>query len=70
MYIIIKNKKFWEELIASFSFIRHEPHRKRRVQQFCYCCVCIRCRGNVLTIPFLATIGDTHTDTQIDGRDM
>jgi hypothetical protein len=26
--------------------IRHEPHRKRSVQQFFYCCMCIRRRGN------------------------
>jgi hypothetical protein len=29
--------------------IRHGPHWKRRVQQFFYCCVCIRYRGNVST---------------------
>jgi hypothetical protein len=28
------NKKFWEELIAYFPLIRHEQHRKRRLQQF------------------------------------
>jgi hypothetical protein len=28
-----KNKKFWEELIASFPLIRYGPHRKR-LQQF------------------------------------
>jgi hypothetical protein len=33
------------------SSIRHGPHRKRRVQQFFYCCVCIRYRGNVSTEP-------------------
>jgi hypothetical protein len=43
------NKKFWEEIIAYFPFIRHGPHTKRRVQQFFYCCVCIRCRDNVFT---------------------
>jgi hypothetical protein len=31
--------------------IGHGPHRKHRVQQFFYCCVCIRCRGNVFTEP-------------------
>jgi hypothetical protein len=44
------NKKFWEELIAYFPLI-HQPHRKRRVQQFFYYCVCICCRGNVFTEP-------------------
>jgi hypothetical protein len=33
------------------SLIRHGPHRKRSVQQFFYCCVCIRYRGNVSTDP-------------------
>jgi hypothetical protein len=33
------------------SFIRHGTHWKRRVQQFFYCCVCIRYRGNVSTEP-------------------
>jgi hypothetical protein len=28
-----KINKVWEELIAYFPLIRHEPHRKRRVQQ-------------------------------------
>jgi hypothetical protein len=34
------NKKFWEELIACFPLIRHGTHRKPRIQQFVYCCVC------------------------------
>jgi hypothetical protein len=33
------------------SLIRHGPHWKRLVQQFFYCCVCIRYRGNVPTVP-------------------
>jgi hypothetical protein len=33
------------------SLIRHGPHRKRRVQQFLYCCVRIRYHGNVFTEP-------------------
>jgi hypothetical protein len=32
--------------------MRHGPHRKRRVQQFFNCCVCICCRGNVFIDPF------------------
>jgi hypothetical protein len=43
------------------EFIRHRPHRKRRVQQFFYCCVCIRCRGKVSTEPSNDR-RDTHTD--------
>jgi hypothetical protein len=31
------------------SLIRHGPYYKWRVQQFSYCCVRIRCRGNVST---------------------
>jgi hypothetical protein len=34
------------------SLIRHGPHWKRRVQQFFYCCVCIRYRGDVSTESF------------------
>jgi hypothetical protein len=37
------------------SLIRHEPHWKRRVQQFFYCCVCIRYRGNISTEPLPST---------------
>jgi hypothetical protein len=33
------------------SLIRHGTHRKRRIQQFFYCCVCIRYRSNVSTEP-------------------
>jgi hypothetical protein len=43
------NKKFWEGIIANIPLIRHGSHRKRRVQQFFYCCVCIHCHGNVFT---------------------
>jgi hypothetical protein len=45
------NKKFCDELITHFLLIRHEAHRKRLVQQFLYCCPCIRCRGNMFTEP-------------------
>jgi hypothetical protein len=43
-----KYNKLWEKLIASFLLIRHG---KRRVQHLFYCCVCIRCHGNVFTEP-------------------
>jgi hypothetical protein len=42
-------KKIWEELIAYFPLIRYGQHRKRCVEQFFYCCVCIRCHDNVFT---------------------
>jgi hypothetical protein len=45
----VKIKKFWEEIIAYFTLIRHGPHRKRRIQTFFYCCMCICCRDNVFT---------------------
>jgi hypothetical protein len=38
-------------VFSLLSLIRHGPHRKRRVQQFFYCCICILCRGNVFTEP-------------------
>jgi hypothetical protein len=37
-------------------FIRHGQHWKRRVQQFPYCCVCIRCPGDVFTKPLPSNI--------------
>jgi hypothetical protein len=59
------------------SLIRHRPHWKQCVQQFFYCCVCIRYRGNVYTKPlpskdrgiFTEPLtsndrGDTQTATQ------
>jgi hypothetical protein len=65
----VKNKKFWEELIAYFALIRHGHHIKQRVQQLFVSC--IRCRGNVYT-ELLSSNGrrDTHTDTQTDGMDL
>jgi hypothetical protein len=47
--------------------IRHGLHRKRRVQQFFYCCVSIRCQGNYLPSRCLATIGDTQTERLMRG---
>jgi hypothetical protein len=58
------NKKFWEELIAHFPLIRHGQQRKRRVQQFFYFWVCVRCRGNVSTMPFPSNNRRTRIDTQ------
>jgi hypothetical protein len=47
--------KYQQELLertnALLSLIQHGPHRKRRVQQFFYCCVCIRYGGKVSTEP-------------------
>jgi hypothetical protein len=47
--------------------VRHGRHRKRRVQRFFYCCMCIRCHGNVFTDPLLVSM---HIQTQTDGRDL
>jgi hypothetical protein len=57
------NKKFWEELVAYFSFIRHGSHRKRRAQQFFYCYLCIHCRGNVFTDPLPGNEAWIHIQT-------
>jgi hypothetical protein len=37
--------------MAYFPLICHGPYIKRRFQKFFYCCVCIRCRGNVFAEP-------------------
>jgi hypothetical protein len=60
----IFNKKFREELIAYFSLTRHGPHRKRRVQHFSYCYVCMRCRSSIFTGPLPGNDGGVygHTD--------
>jgi hypothetical protein len=47
--------KSWEELIAYFHLVRHEPHRKRRFQQL------FVAAGTSLPSCYLATIGDTET---------
>jgi hypothetical protein len=46
----VRYKKFWE-LIGYVPLIKYRPHRKRRVQQFFYFCVCIRWCGEVFTEP-------------------
>jgi hypothetical protein len=57
------NRKFWEELIASFPLIRHGPHIERRVQQLFYCCLCICCHSNFIPSRWSATTGGIHTET-------
>jgi hypothetical protein len=39
------------------SLIPYGSHRKRRVQKFVYCCMCIRYRGNVSTEPLPSNEG-------------
>lgn len=58
----LKKNKFLVELISYFSFIGHGPHRKRRVQKWFYCCVCIRCYGEAfLPICCLAVYTERQT---------
>jgi hypothetical protein len=45
--------------------LRHEPHRKRHVQQFSYCCVFIRFRGNVFTEPLPSNDTGIHIQAHI-----
>jgi hypothetical protein len=44
------------------SFLRHGPHRKRRVQEFFYY-MCICCRGNVFTEPLPSNEKGIHIET-------
>jgi hypothetical protein len=61
---IVLINKFWEELICYLPLIRRGSHRKRRIQQSFYCCVCIRCRGKIFNQPLPRNSrGITHTDT-------
>jgi hypothetical protein len=53
------NEKFWEELIAYFSLIRHGPHRKRHLQNFSVAV------GTILTSCYLTMRGE-YTDRNID----
>jgi hypothetical protein len=52
--------KFREELIAYFLLKRHGPITKRRIQQFLYGCVCIRCRGNVFNLVIQIIFGEKY----------
>jgi hypothetical protein len=50
----------WTDRLLSFDTTR--TAYKTTVQQFLYCCVCIRCRGNVFTEPLPRNdSGDTQT---------
>jgi hypothetical protein len=46
------------------SLTHHGQHRKRRIKQFFYCCLCICCHGNVFPSRCLATRGEMCTQTQ------
>jgi hypothetical protein len=49
--------------MAYFPLIRHGPHRKRRVKQVFYYCVCIRCCGNVFSEPLPSNDRGLHIQT-------
>jgi hypothetical protein len=53
-----KIKKFWEKLFACFPLIRHEPHRKRLLQQF------FVGAETFYWVDIWQRYGDTQTDTQ------
>jgi hypothetical protein len=55
--------------LSDSAFIRHWPYRKWRVQQF-YCCLSIRCRGNLFLLSRCRATIDTHTETLTDRRDL
>jgi hypothetical protein len=59
----VRNKKFWEGLIAYFTLTRHGPHGKRRVRQFCCFSVCIRCHGNVFNKQLPSNERGIHVQT-------
>jgi hypothetical protein len=52
------------------SLIRHGPHGKRRVQQFFYCCVCIRYSCNVSTEPLPSNDRGIHRHTHRQQSDL
>jgi hypothetical protein len=60
-------KKFWEELIAYFPLIDTD-RVKRRVQEFYYCCMRIRWRGNVFTEPWAIKIFFRNTESKQETR--
>jgi hypothetical protein len=62
LYVIKEPWEVWE-LVAYSPLIRHGPHRKRRVQQFFYCCVPVRCRGNNFNEPLPSNDIEMHVQT-------
>jgi hypothetical protein len=52
-------------IISVLRYRNKRPHRRRRVQQLCYCCVCIRCSADIFIEPLPTNIGGLqmgHTD--------
>jgi hypothetical protein len=52
-----------EELIAYFPLIGQGSHRKRRVQQFFYCCLCVSWRNTSFTEPLPSNNWGIHIQT-------
>jgi ABC-type histidine transport system ATPase subunit len=48
------------ERITYFPLILQGPHKKQRVKQFFYCCLCIRCRGNMFDEPLSSHDREIH----------
>jgi hypothetical protein len=51
------NKRFWEELIAYFPFLWHEPRKKQHLQQL------FTAMGTSLPSYYLATMGEIQKQT-------
>jgi hypothetical protein len=62
MYLFLLIQEVLGRTNRLLSLIRHGPHWKRRVQQFFYCCVCIRYRGNVSSEPLPSNDRGIFTD--------
>jgi hypothetical protein len=67
------SKKFWKVHIAYFPLTRHGLHRKRRLQQFFYSCVCIlrsrwlaTIRGYTFTHRLTTSIYETHRSVAME----
>jgi hypothetical protein len=58
----VKKQEVLRRTNSVLSSIRHGPHWKRRVQQFLYCWMCIRYRGNVSTEPLPSNDREIFTE--------
>jgi hypothetical protein len=63
------SKKFWEELIAYFPWYDTDHIQNNSSNKSYIVCVFV---ATVIFLPSrcLAMVGDTHTDTKTDGRDL
>jgi hypothetical protein len=65
-----KNSNFWEEPIAYFPVIRYGTHKNDASNNCSITAYVFVAVVTLLSICCLAKIGDTHTDTQTDGKDL